>query len=214
MGTIENAITQLKKGKIIVVYDSDEREGEADLIFSARFADSAKIEILRKDAGGLICVAIDKKVADKVGLPFFTDMLEKAGPKLREISCRKTAYGDKPAFSLPINHCNVYTGITDDDRALTIRKLDEIVRERIGDFSREFYSPGHVFLLIGRGLKTRRGHTELALELARESGLGGAMVLCEMLGEGKALSKNEAVAYAKKYDLVFVEGKEIVDKNP
>jgi 3,4-dihydroxy 2-butanone 4-phosphate synthase len=66
-----------------------------------------------------------------------------------------------------------------------------------------------VFLLISRGLKNRRGHTELATEIARLAGMSEAVVLCEMLGKGKALSKNDAVEYAKRNRFVFIEGKEI-----
>ncbi|MEW6722376.1 MAG: 3,4-dihydroxy-2-butanone-4-phosphate synthase [Candidatus Micrarchaeota archaeon] len=209
MGTIDNAVSALKKGRMVVVYDGDEREGEADLVLSARFATPEAVARMRKDAGGLLCAAMMKEDAERIGLPFFTDLLEAGDVRLREISCRTTAYGDKPAFSLPVNHCRVYTGITDNDRSLTIRMLDEVVRERIGDFRKEFYSPGHVFLLIGRGLANRRGHTELALELAGRAGLGGAVALCEMLGRGNALSKRMAQAYAKRNGLVFIEGKDI-----
>lgn len=67
-----------------------------------------------------------------------------------------------------------------------------------------------MFLLIGRGLARRKGHTELSLELSRQAGLRGAMVLCEMLGSGRALAKAEAAAYAKRKGLVFIEGKEVV----
>ena len=209
MGVIEDAVSDLKKGKMIIVYDGDEREGEADMMISARFAGPKEIERMRKDAGGLVCAAIGMDAARKLGLPFFTDLLESSASTLRAISCKKTAYGDKPAFSLPINHCQVFTGITDNDRSLTMKKLDEVVRGRIGDFAKEFYSPGHVFLLIGRGIENRRGHTELSLELSRRASMDGAMVLCEMLGSGKALTKKEAAAYAKKNGLVFLEGREI-----
>lgn len=207
----EKALAQLKKGGMIVVFDSEGREGEADLMFSARFASPEKVEILRRDAGGLICAAINSKTADEMGLPFFSDVFERGAPELKELLCRKTAYGDRPAFSLPINHRDVYTGITDNDRALTLKRLDEVVSRRPGDFVKEFYSPGHVFLLIGSGIENRRGHTELSLELARQAGLGGAMVLCEMLGTGKALSKKEAERYAKMHGLVFIEGEEMLD---
>ena len=205
-----NVIEQLKKGGMIVVYDGDEREGEADLIFGAGFTTPERIEVLRKEAGGLICAAIDHSDADKINLPFFTDLLEKSDYELRSMSCRKTAYGDRPAFSLPINHCNVYTGITDNDRALTMTKLDETVNKNMEGFEREFYAPGHVFLLIGRGIENRKGHTELAVELGKKAGLK-AMVLCEMLGKGKALSKEKAREYAEKNGLVFVEGKEVFE---
>ncbi len=210
MNPTDRAMAELAKGSMVVVYDGDEREGEADLVISARYAKPETIETLRKDAGGLICAAISLEKAQEAGLPFFTDILEKADVRLRSLVCRKTAYGDKPAFSLPINHCNVYTGITDNDRSLTLRMLDEMVGERMPEFYTQFYSPGHVFLLIGRGIENRKGHTELALELGRGAGTDGAMVLCEMLGPGRALSKEEAAAYARERGLVFVEGKDIV----
>ncbi|MEW6035701.1 MAG: 3,4-dihydroxy-2-butanone-4-phosphate synthase [Candidatus Micrarchaeota archaeon] len=210
MNPAERAMAELAKGSMVVVYDGDEREGEADLVLSARYAKPETIETLRKDAGGLICAAISLEKAKEAGLPFFTDMLEKADVRLSSLVCRKTAYGDKPAFSLPINHCNVYTGITDNDRSLTLRMLDETIRGRMKDFHAQFYSPGHVFLLIGRGIGNRKGHTELALELGRGAGLDGAMVLCEMLGPGRALSKEEAASYARERGLAFVEGKDVV----
>ncbi len=201
-----DAAEELKSGRMILIYDGDEREGEADLIIGAKYASPEVIERLRKDAGGLICAAINLDDAKKAGLPFFTDMLEKL--ELKRISCKQTAYGDKPAFSLPVNHCNVYTGITDNDRSLTMRKIDESCERGMEGFNEEFYSPGHVFLLIGRGLENRKGHTELALEMGRRAGLK-VMVLCEMLGSGKALSKGQAREYAKKNNLVFIEGKDI-----
>ena len=209
--SMEEALAQLKKGGTVAVFDSDSREGETDLMFSARFATPEKVEMLRKDAGGLICAAVGKEDAEKIGLPFFSDVFERGALGLSRLICRKTAYGDKPAFSLPINHREVYTGITDNDRTLTLKKLDEVVRGRQADFMKEFYVPGHIFLLIGSGIGNRRGHTELSLELAKRAGLGGAMVLCEMLGKGKALPKEDAMAYARKHGLVFVEGKEIID---
>jgi 3,4-dihydroxy 2-butanone 4-phosphate synthase len=185
------------------------------------------IETLRKDGGGLICLAVPSSAAERLDLPFMTDVLER-DDRLRGISCRKTAYGDKPSFSISINHKDVYTGITDNDRALTITKFDELIRSRLNTaktqnrklktietlnpVTQNFYSPGHVFLLIGREIENRRGHTELSLELAKRAGLKGGMVLCEMLGNGtgNALSKKKAQEYAKKNGLVFVEGKEIV----
>jgi len=209
---VNRAVTALRNGGMIVIYDGDAREGEADLVIGARFAEPEIVEALRRDAGGLICVAIDGPEARRVDLPFYTDVLEASGFKAASMSCARTAYGDKPAFSLAVNHRDVYTGIPDDDRSLTITKIDEVLGDPGSDyesFRKEFYSPGHVFLLIGRGLEKRQGHTELALELARRSGLR-AVTLCEMLGSGKALPKEKAREYAKKHGLVFVEGKEII----
>lgn len=214
MDILKKALADLRKGKPVIIYDADEREGEADLVFHASFATPEKIERLRKDAGGLICVATDLSVAKNLSLPFFADFVCAENSPLREMKCTKTAYGDKPAFSISINHKNVYTGITDKDRAGTIRKFVELVEKGCSkkEFVKDFYTPGHVFLLIGRGIENRRGHTELSLELARLGGLSPAMVLCEMLDTGKALSEENAMKYAKRNDLVFLEGREIYEK--
>lgn len=209
MEKTKNAARALKKGGFIVVYDGDAREGEADLMIHAKFATPQKIELLRRDAGGLICFAISRERADALGFPFYTEMMKNAG--LGRLSCRKTAYGDEPAFSLPFNHKKVYTGITDNDRALTIREMEKTIRSENAkmEFEKNFYVPGHVFLLIGRGLENRKGHTELGLELAKRAGLSDAIVMCEMLGKGNALSKIEAKKYAKRNKIAFVEGVEI-----
>jgi 3,4-dihydroxy 2-butanone 4-phosphate synthase len=218
---IDLAAESLRNGKMVVIYDGDEREGEADLCIHARYARPEMIGTLRKDAGGLICLALDEGIATMLGLPFYTDLLASSNHPLARMECTKTAYGDKPAFSLQVNHKKVYTGITDNDRSLTITKMAELaemmepekaetkgqdIRER---FVADFYSPGHVFLLIGRGIERRHGHTELTLELAKRARMSGAMVLCEMLGPGKALTKEKAREYAEKNGYAFLEGKDI-----
>ncbi|MCI0503958.1 3,4-dihydroxy-2-butanone-4-phosphate synthase [Candidatus Micrarchaeota archaeon] len=216
MTDLDNAIAALRAGGMIVLFDGDEREGEADLVVHARFATPETIRTLRQDAGGLICLALDGKIADDWGLPFYSEMLVASKLPVAAMECKKTAYGDKPAFSIQVNHRDVFTGITDNDRSLTIRGVERLAGMGLGRedaraaFHSEFYAPGHVFLLIGRGIKNRRGHTELSLELARRAGLDGAMVLCEMLGEGKALPKAEAKAYAKERGLMFIEGRELI----
>jgi 3,4-dihydroxy 2-butanone 4-phosphate synthase len=209
---VEEAAKALRKGRMIVIYDGYEREGEADLVFHASFATPERIETLRKEAGGLICLAVDEEIAKRLGLPFYTDILAASKHPIAGMECKKAAYGDRPAFSIPINHKGVYTGITDNDRSRTIKRMAELAADS-GDikakFMEEFYSPGHVFLLIGRGIRNRHGHTELTLELARRAGMGGAMVLCEMLGPGKALSKADAKRYADSGGLAFIEGKDL-----
>lgn len=207
--SLANAIEKLKKGSMVAIYDGDEREGEADLVFHASFATPDKIERLRKDAGGLICLSLDSSISKRLSLPFYTDILRNSGFDIGKMECCKTAYKDKPAFAIAVNSKKVYTGITDHDRALTIKSIAGLVEQEgnIQDqFMADFYSPGHIFLLIGRGIETRKGHTELTLELARRAGLSGAMVLCEMLGSGKALGKDEARAYAEKNGFGFLEG--------
>ena len=212
MDSVEKATAHLRKGGIVAIYDGDEREGEADLVFHAAFATPEMVERLRRDAGGLVCLAIESSLAERMGLPFYTDILANSDLEIKAMECTKTAYKDKPAFAIPVNHKGVYTGITDNDRALTIKKMAELA-ENNGDLKqklvRDFYSPGHVFLLIGRGIKNRKGHTELALELARRAGMSGMIVLCEMLGSGNALPKEKAREYAKKNGMIFLRGSDI-----
>jgi 3,4-dihydroxy 2-butanone 4-phosphate synthase len=210
MDNIATACRALAGGGIVAVYDGDEREGEADLVFHPSHATPDKIMRLRKDAGGLICFAIGGAEARKLGLGMMTDLLEKGG--YGWIASRKTAYGDEPAFSITVNHRKVFTGITDNDRALTCRELAKLVSGGKGkaELAKNFVSPGHMHLLISRGIETRRGHTELTIELAERAKLPRAMVLCEMLGDdGKALPRGGAAKYAKKNGIPFIEGWEL-----
>lgn len=211
VGKIDKAADELKRGNFVIIYDGDKREGEADLIFHASFADAKKIERMRKEAGGLICLALGKEEAEKLGLRFQTELLRNGG--LDKIACDKTAYGDEPSFSVSVNHKGVFTGISDDDRSLTIRVVDKVLKSEnpYEEFVHNFYAPGHIFLLISRGVENRRGHTELATELARRAGLNGAVVICEMLGSGLALDKEDAREYAKKNWITFIEGKEFFE---
>lgn len=116
-------------------------------------------------------------------------------------------------------HRKTYTGITDNDRALTITKVAEQVQRsmNIGEnnFTVEFRSPGHVPLpRAAEGLLLERcGQTELAIALAEMADITPAVTVCEMLDDttGNALSKDDAMAYAKEHNLVFIEGREILE---
>lgn len=209
---LDTAISALRKGKQIVLFDGSEREGECDLVIHAKAARPGELAVLRNEAGGLVCLATDLENARRMGLRFMTDILRGSG--LNEFTYKKTKYGDEPAFSIYINHRSNFTGIPDMDRSTTIIEFEKLVFGRKGkkEFSKAFKSPGHVPLLIGRGLDKRRGHTELALELVRKAGLSPAVVVCEMLDDntGKALSKKKALAWARKRRIAFVEGRELL----
>jgi 3,4-dihydroxy 2-butanone 4-phosphate synthase len=123
-------------------------------------------------------------------------------------------YGDKPAFTISINHLGTFTGITDNDRAMTIREFGKLIARKGGknDFKKHFRAIGHVFLLTSRGLENRRGHTELSVALAQLGNLTPAVALCEMLSDtGKAATGREAAAYARKHGYPFIEGREIIE---
>jgi 3,4-dihydroxy 2-butanone 4-phosphate synthase len=209
MGTIENAVSDLKKGKMIVIYDSEQREGEADLIFHASFADPKKTERLRREAGGMIVLAIGSEIANELGLPFLHEMFKKNGITNTYV---KTNYFDTPPYTTPVNHINAHTGVTDNDKALAINDFANIFlqSDRKKYYNEKFRTPGHLPICVSKGIENRRGHTELSVELAKKAGLSECMVLCEMLGSGTALSKSDAQKYAKNNHLVFVEGKEVL----
>lgn len=212
-GSIEKAISALKRGGFIVLHDAKGREDESDLICLAEKITPKMVRQMRKDAGGLICLAMDEKSSKRLSLPFAVDMLESAGnPLLYCMGNMCMRYGDKPAFTISINHLKTFTGITDNDRAKTISEFGKLVARKGGkaDFKKHFRAIGHVFLLTSRGIEKRRGHTELSVALAEIGKLTPAMVLCEMLSDtGKAATAAESAAYSKRHGYPFVEGREI-----
>jgi 3,4-dihydroxy 2-butanone 4-phosphate synthase len=222
--SLNEAIDAIRKGKMILLYDADDREGETDLVIPAISITPADVARMRRDGGGLICVAIHGSAAEKLGLPFISDVLRSVslnGNKaLRTLVEKKgdIPYDSRSSFSLWVNHRNTFTGITDNDRALTIKKTGETVQRVLNgekiDFGEEFRSPGHVALLRAASglLNERLGQTELSIELALRAGINPSMVVCEMLDEktGKALSKEDARKYSIKYNMPFIEGKNIL----
>ena len=208
---LSKAMNDLKKGKMIVLYDSDEREGEADLVIAAKFVTPKIVNKLRKDAGGAIVLAIGQEIAKDLDLPFLHEMFAKEGIKNTYI---KTNYGDPPPYTVPLNHIKAHTGVTDNDRALGIKEFAKIANlknkeEKKKFFEQNFKTPGHLPVCVSHGIQNRRGQTELSTELAKKAGMSQVLVLCEMLGLGKALSKQKCIAYAKKHRLAFIEGKDL-----
>jgi 3,4-dihydroxy 2-butanone 4-phosphate synthase len=221
---INRALEALRAGKMIQIYDSDSREGETDLVIPAKAVTYRDVKWMRKDAGGLICVAVDPVAAEQLKLPFMADLVREASKKsdtLGEVVEKEgdLKYDSHSSFSLWVNHRNTRTGIPDYERALTIQKIGEITEKNLSGarvhFGDEFRTPGHVALLrAAEGLlDDRKGQTELSVALARMAGITPAMVVCEMLDDenGKALSKEKAKEYGKDNGLVFLEGQEIIE---
>jgi 3,4-dihydroxy 2-butanone 4-phosphate synthase len=175
---------------------------------------------MRQEAGGLICLAISNYVASKLGLPYMHDILRSVSTVNKVFSkliWDKSPYGDKPSFSISINHRNTYTGITDADRAMTISSMAKICKNIDGggieQFQNSFRTPGHVPILIAsEGLMLERaGHTELCIYLAHLAGITSAVVMCEMLDPVayNALSSEEAKKYAARNDIPFIESSQL-----
>jgi 3,4-dihydroxy 2-butanone 4-phosphate synthase len=205
---VTRAVAAVEAGEPVLVHDATDREGEVDFVRPAAGTTHETVARLRNDAGGLVCVALGHGVSEAFGLPLYADAIDHpaVGGDLE--------YDDRSSFSVPVNHRNTRTGITDHDRALTIRALaDAAVAPDESAFADTFRSPGHVRLLrAASGLSDRRGHTELAVALARAAGREPAMVVCEMLDDaaGGALSPADARRYARRNEVPYVEGRDLV----
>ncbi|MFG1530053.1 MAG: 3,4-dihydroxy-2-butanone-4-phosphate synthase [Thermoplasmata archaeon] len=221
---VVRAIEALADGRPLLIFDAEDREGEVDLVYLSESITPARVRELRREAGGVICAAIPEELARRVGLPFFTELLAEAQPRF-PITGRlieRPRYDARSAFGLTVNHRGTFTGIPDRDRAQTIGAIGRWVarstrtddRAVAEEFAAEFSAPGHVPLLYAaEGLsRTRRGHTELSMALARMGGLSESTTVCEMLGEDDGpLPRGLARPYAERHDGVFIEGREIAD---
>ncbi|KXS44601.1 MAG: 3,4-dihydroxy-2-butanone 4-phosphate synthase [Methanolobus sp. T82-4] len=221
---IRRAITALQNGEMILLFDLEGREAETDFTIPAMAVKPSDVRWMRKDAGGLICVALDPDASEELGLPLMADIIREANQQ--NISLSKVVekggdlkYDSRSSFSIWVNHRDTRTGIPDNDRALTINKLGEVVDKTLNGeqvhFGNEFRTPGHVATLrAAKGLvHERMGQTELSITLAKIAGITPAMVVCEMLDDdtGRALEKDDAKQYGIDNDIVFVEGEEVVE---
>ncbi|MFQ5970185.1 MAG: 3,4-dihydroxy-2-butanone-4-phosphate synthase [Nitrososphaerales archaeon] len=217
-----DAINALRSGEFVLLHDSESRENEVDMVVAAQFVTPSHIARMRRDAGGLLCLAVRHDIANKLRLLYVHDMmhmLANVNPALSELANGKAPYGDKPAFSIAINHKQTYTGITDHDRAITIAEMAKVCSKALNgsdalqDFVSMFRAPGHVPILIAsEGLLSERlGHTELAVYLTQLAGLTPAVAICEMLDGStyKALSTDRATHYSKENNIIVVEGSDL-----
>ncbi len=222
---IVRAGERLGQGEPILIYDAPEREGETDLVFLSERATPELVRLLRHEAGGLICTAVTDALRLRLGLPFFSDLLahaERDYPILAGVGHQRPRYDARSAFGITVNHRSNFTGVPDNDRAMTIRALGELARDApvLSDgalqrrFETEFTSPGHLPMLYAApGLvRERKGHTELAISLAEMAGLSPSVTVCEMLGDsGGPRSPAAARRFAEDHGWVYLEGQTITE---
>lgn len=221
---LQQACELLRQGRFVLLYDADGREEEVDLFLAAEHATPEAIRTLRKDAGGLVFLAVDPRVGAALDLPFLQDLYREDSerhPILARLIPNDIKYDTRSSFSLTINHRKTFTGITDNDRALTVREFGLLAKRCLSepaaqvqeDFGKSFRAPGHVHLCVGakRLLHDRQGHTEIGVALARLAGVAPVLVGCEMLGDGKALTKAQAIQWAKEHGAILLDGKEVHD---
>lgn len=191
--TIEEAIEDLKKGKVIIVCDDEDRENEGDFLGLADWATPEMINFMAKEGRGLICVPIQEQLAHKLQLH----------PMVHHNNDPRNT-----AFTVSIDHKDTSTGISAFERSHTIRKMVE--QEALPtDFSR----PGHIFPLIAKdgGVLTRNGHTEAAVDLAMLAEATPAGVICEILKDDGTMARvDDLTIVAKKWDLKFITIKDLV----
>lgn len=221
---VDRALEEIRNGRIVLVYDFDDREKETDFTIASEFVTYETLRTMRKDAGGLVCTTTPYETAKRIGLPFMSDIFwdgSERYPLLRSMAPNDIPYDNtKSSFGITINHRKTYTGITDRDRALTIREYantifqDKSPEEIRVDLGRNFRSPGHVHLLNTSEfpLKARKGHTELTNALMVMAGVKPSATICEMMGDdGYSETKKNAESYAERHGLVFVTGDEIIE---
>lgn len=192
--TIEEAIADIREGKMIVVVDDPDRENEGDLLMAAEKVTPEAVNFMVKEARGLVCMPIIKERLDALGIdvmvPHNTD--------------RK-----QTAFTVSIDAADCDTGISAFERAHTILKVLD-PEAKPADFTR----PGHIFPLIARphGVLVRAGHTEAAVDLARMAGLYPAGAICEVLNEDGTMARvPDLMKFRKKHNIKIVTITDLID---
>ena len=214
--SLESGIQSLKRGEFVLLFDSAGRENEVDMVAAGEFVTPEHVARMRQHAGGLLCISIDNDFASDLGLHYMHDILAESSTN-KEMIMGLAPYGDRPTFSIYVNHYQTYTGITDKDRALTIQEMAKIhnVDNKKKKFVSSFKTPGHVPLLIAsKGLlETRQGHTEMSIYLAKLAGLTPVTAICEMMDAETytALSIEKAEKYAKQNGIPLIDGKELLE---
>ncbi|WP_294349231.1 bifunctional 3,4-dihydroxy-2-butanone-4-phosphate synthase/GTP cyclohydrolase II [uncultured Clostridium sp.] len=184
---IEEAIKDIKEGKMVIVIDDENRENEGDIIIAAEKATPESINFMAKYARGLICMPMEGEILDKLEI---NPMVE------------HNTDNHETAFTVSIDHVDTTTGISAFERCHTILKvIDE--NSKPLDFRR----PGHIFPLRAKkgGVLERRGHTEAAVDLAKLAGLKGAGVICEIMKDDGTMARTkDLMEFSKEKNIKII----------
>jgi 3,4-dihydroxy 2-butanone 4-phosphate synthase / GTP cyclohydrolase II len=193
--TIEEAIEDIRQGKIVVVVDAADRENEGDLTIAAQFATPEAVNFMTKEGRGLICLCLTEERCDELGLRQMTERNE-------------TPYGTAFTVSVEARE-GVTTGISAPDRSRTIQVAVD-PRSKAEDL----VQPGHVFPLRARegGVLMRAGQTEAAVDLARLAGLIPAGVVCEIMNEDGTMARvPDLIPYCERHGLKLVTVADLIE---
>ncbi|HAD19085.1 MAG: bifunctional 3,4-dihydroxy-2-butanone-4-phosphate synthase/GTP cyclohydrolase II [Lachnospiraceae bacterium] len=187
IGTVEQALEDLRNGKVILVIDDPERENEGDLICAAEFATTENVNMMASDAKGLICMPMSGEYCDKLELEQMVNV---------------NTDNHCTAFTVSIDHVDTTTGISAAERSITARKTVE-ADAKPSDFRR----PGHMFPLRAKegGVLVRDGHTEATVDLCRLAGLKPVGLCCEIMREdGTMMRTTELLEFAEDRQLTVI----------
>ena len=190
--TIEEALEDLRKGRIILCTDDPDRENEGDMICAAEFATTENVNLMASAAKGLICMPMSAEYCTKLQFPQMVS---------------ENTDNHETAFTVSIDHVDTTTGISAEERGLTARAcVDE--NSKPEDFRR----PGHMFPLKAKknGVLERNGHTEATVDLLRLAGLKECGLCCEIMKEdGTMMRTPELIELAKEHDFKFITIKDL-----
>lgn len=192
--TIEEALADLKQGKIVLVTDDEDRENEGDMICAAEFATTENVNLMASVAKGLICMPMSIALCQKLRFPqMVTDNTD----------------NHETAFTVSIDHVDTTTGISAAERGITARAcVSDDVRPE------DFRRPGHMFPLMSKenGVLERNGHTEATVDLMRLAGLKECGLCCEIMrDDGTMMRTPELIELAKEYGLKLITIKALQD---
>ena len=190
--TVEEALQDLREGKIIIVTDDKNRENEGDFICAAEFATTENVNFMATHAKGLICMPMSEELCDKLELP--------------QMVANNTD-NHSTAFTVSIDYVDTTTGISAVERSITAMKcVDDNAKPE------DFRRPGHMFPLLAKknGVLERDGHTEATVDLMRLAGLKECGLCCEIMREdGTMMRTPELMELAKKWNLKFITIKDL-----
>ena len=190
--TVDEALEDLRQGKLILVTDDEDRENEGDLICAAEFATTDNVNFMAAHAKGLICMPMSLEYVKKLKLPQMVD---------------DNTDNHETAFTVSIDHISATTGISAAERSVTAMKCTDD-NARPEDFRR----PGHMFPLLARknGVLERNGHTEATVDLMKLAGLKPCGLCCEIMSDdGTMMRTPELIEMSEKYGLKFITIKAI-----
>ncbi|MCI8855383.1 MAG: bifunctional 3,4-dihydroxy-2-butanone-4-phosphate synthase/GTP cyclohydrolase II [Clostridiaceae bacterium] len=192
--TVEEALEELRAGRIILTIDDPDRENEGDFICAAQFATTENVNFMAVHGKGLICTPMSESVAARLGL---------------EQMVKVNTDNHQTAFTVSIDHVDTTTGISAEERGFTCRACAD-PRTKPEAFRR----PGHVFPLVARrgGVLVRNGHTEATVDLCRLAGLEACGLCCEIMrDDGTMMRTTELLELAQKFNLKVITIKDLQD---